>query len=70
MLPINNSYHLLGVSSQSSPSEVKTAYLRMARLYHPDKVKQTDSSGPSFISIHNAYEAIQVDMSTRTIKRQ
>lgn len=39
MLSTSNSYSLLGVNTSSTVEEVKAAYFRLARLYHPDKVK-------------------------------
>ena len=30
-------YKLLGISSQATPKEIRTAYLVKAKKYHPDK---------------------------------
>nr|GEY60015.1 chaperone protein DnaJ 11, chloroplastic-like [Tanacetum cinerariifolium] len=48
-------YDILGISSEASGGEIKTAYRKMARTSHPD-VK--DSSGEEFIRIHDAYSTL------------
>ncbi|PWA51266.1 dnaJ domain-containing protein [Artemisia annua] len=48
-------YDILGISSEASGGEIKTAYRKMARISHPD-VK--DSSGEEFIRIHDAYSTL------------
>lgn len=47
---------VLGVNQNSSQNEVKAAYIRLARQYHPDKSK--DAGAQSFVAIHDAYTAI------------
>ncbi|WAQ84688.1 hypothetical protein PtA15_5A261 [Puccinia triticina] len=45
----DNYYKILQVSSDASPSELRTAYLRLIKLHHPDKLKKQShhpSSGP------------------------
>lgn len=70
MVSIGSYYTLLGVSISSSPGEVKAAYFRMARLYHPDKVKEQGSDAPTFVSIRNAYDAIQEDIGKRNEQKK
>jgi DnaJ-domain-containing protein 1 len=48
---------LLGVSLNASDAEVKKAYRRMAKQYHPDVNKTT--SGEMFIRVKQAYELLK-----------
>ncbi|KAI3712819.1 hypothetical protein L1987_71385 [Smallanthus sonchifolius] len=48
-------YRILGISTEATGSEIKTAYRRLARTSHPD-VK--DSSGEEFMKIHDAYSTL------------
>src|SRR4030095_5101447 len=36
-------YAILGVKKEATPDEVKTAYRRLARKYHPDVSKEKDA---------------------------
>lgn len=53
-------YNLLGVSKNSSKSEIKTAYRKLARQYHPDVNKESDAEA-RFKEISNAYEVLSDD---------
>lgn len=48
-------YSLLGLQPDSSVEEIKKAYRRMARLYHPD-MNPAEDAKDIFISITEAYE--------------
>ena len=50
-------YEILGISSNSSDEEVRKAYLKLARKYHPDRNKSKDAE-LQFKKINNAYENI------------
>ena len=50
-------YRLLGVSPEAGADEIKTAYRKMARKYHPDVNKEKDAQA-RFIEIGEAYEAL------------
>jgi hypothetical protein len=50
-------YQLLGITQQSSPDEIKSAYRRMARQWHPDFCKEPDAA-ERFLQIQNAYELL------------
>ncbi|CAF1860595.1 hypothetical protein Bca4012_032909 [Brassica carinata] len=54
-------YSLLGVSEHSTPSELKKAYRRLAKTYHPDVNKDPDAAD-KFIEINNAYEVLLDEM--------
>lgn len=50
-------YEVLRVKQTASPTEIKTAYRSLAKMYHPD-ASPVDSDGRNFIQIHNAYETL------------
>ncbi|KAL8485524.1 hypothetical protein ACS0TY_027711 [Phlomoides rotata] len=53
-------YSVLGVSKNSSKSEIKTAYRKLARSYHPDVNKEAGAED-KFKEISNAYEVLSDD---------
>jgi len=50
-------YEILGVSRESDKEEIKRAYRRLARKYHPD-VNKEDGADERFKEINRAYEAL------------
>ena len=50
-------YRLLGVAPEASGDEIKAAYRKMARKFHPDVNKAKDAQA-RFIEIGEAYEAL------------
>lgn len=50
-------YEILGVSRSASDSEIKSAYRKMARKYHPD-VNKTKEAEEKFKDINEAYEVL------------
>lgn len=50
-------YHILGVSRDASQDEIKRAYRRLARKYHPDISKESDSE-TKFKDLGEAYEVL------------
>lgn len=57
----DNAYEILGVKSDASEKEIKTAYRRLALIHHPDR--QADPSAKEeacakFAAIANAYEVL------------
>ena len=54
---MNNYYEILGLSPGASPDEVKKAYRKLARKYHPD-VNNDPNAENKFKEITSAYEAI------------
>ncbi|XP_028752830.1 chaperone protein dnaJ 11, chloroplastic [Neltuma alba] len=71
-------YEVLRVNQNASPTEIKSAYRSLAKLYHPDSaVRQSESDGRDFIAIHNAYETLSdpsaralYDLSLRAARRR
>jgi len=60
----NNAYKILEVEPESSDSDVKTAYRKMVKKYHPDKVITDDpaikkGAEEKFRQVQMAYEQIQ-----------
>ncbi|KAL5075802.1 hypothetical protein RYX36_014786 [Vicia faba] len=53
-------YTVLGVSRNSTKSEIKTAYRKLARNYHPD-VNKEPGAEDKFKEISNAYEVLSDD---------
>ncbi|RYZ70850.1 MAG: J domain-containing protein, partial [Lysobacteraceae bacterium] len=51
-------YQVLGVEPSAGDAEIKTAYRRMARKYHPDVSKEAGAED-KFKSVNEAYEALR-----------
>ena len=56
-------YEILGVKPDASEADIKSAYRRLARKYHPDVSKESDAE-EKFKSVNEAYEALK-DVSRR-----
>lgn len=59
MLSMNgkNYHHILGVSVESDLAEIKRAYRRLAKKYHPDKNRRKNGS-KRFAQIVEAYRIL------------
>ena len=57
-MPDNNYYDILGVSRDASGPEIKRAYRRLARKYHPDVNPGDKSAEAKFKKINEAYEVL------------
>ena len=58
---MNNPYKVLGVSEDASQEEIRTAYLKLVKKYHPDKYTDTDLkelANEKLVEINEAYEAV------------
>jgi curved DNA-binding protein len=51
-------YEILGVKADASDADIKSAYRRLARKYHPDVSKESGAE-EKFKSINEAYEALK-----------
>ncbi|GGN91076.1 DnaJ domain-containing protein [Saccharibacillus kuerlensis] len=56
-MPDKNHYHVLGVEANASQSEIKKAYQKLAKQWHPD-VNKTQGAEERFKEIAAAYEVI------------
>lgn len=51
-------YQILGVSKTATDAEIKSAYRKLARKYHPDLNKDDKTAAEKFKEISNAYDII------------
>lgn len=51
-------YEVLGVDREASTDEIKLAYRKLARKYHPDVNKEDPKAKDKFIEIQEAYEVL------------
>ena len=52
-----NYYDILGVGKDASPEDIKSAYRRLAKKYHPDINKEADAA-EKFKEVNEAYECL------------
>jgi len=53
-----NCFHILGVNENSNDNEIKYAYLKLVKLYHPD-VNKDENAIEKFKEISYAYEILK-----------
>jgi hypothetical protein len=64
-LPLQSHFDVLGLGAQASPDDVKDAYLRMARRFHPDAVRDpqladlTEAAKAIFLRLSDAYNVLR-----------
>jgi molecular chaperone DnaJ len=51
-------YHILGVSRGASPDEIKKAYRKLSKQYHPDRNKGGKAAEEKYKQINRAYECL------------
>ena len=54
---MNNLYEILGLQINASHYDIKNAYHKLIKIYHPDKNKSIEAHD-KFIQIHSAYEIL------------
>lgn len=52
-------YAVLGVSTQATASEIKAAYRRLSKLYHPDMNRNDPHYTDRFIQVKQAYDVLK-----------
>lgn len=52
-------YEILGVSKDASPEEMRRAYLKLAKLYHPDKTGGDKAAEDKLKEINAAYDTLK-----------
>ena len=55
---MSNYYEVLGVSKDASDKEIRQAFRRLARQYHPDVNKNDAAAGDKFKDINEAYSVL------------
>src|SRR5215470_16775382 len=58
LMQFKDYYDTLGVKPESSEAEIKSAYRKLARKYHPDVSKESGAE-EKFKGINEAYEALK-----------
>ncbi|CRK43532.1 hypothetical protein BN1723_005708, partial [Verticillium longisporum] len=59
-------YNLLGIDKQASDREIKSAYRKLSKKYHPDKNPGDETAKEKFVEVSEAYEAL-IDPEQRRI---
>lgn len=57
-MPQKDPYEILGVSRTATPDEIKRAYRRLAKEFHPDRNKDKKDSERKFKEVQAAYEVV------------
>jgi curved DNA-binding protein CbpA len=70
LAPLPDHYQILQVSPQASPSEIKQAFRRLARQYHPDLNPQDPAAEEIFRRVRAAYDVLSDNIQRRYYDEQ
>mmetsp|Transcript_10625 Transcript_10625/g.18232 ORF Transcript_10625/g.18232 Transcript_10625/m.18232 type:complete len:728 (-) Transcript_10625:72-2255(-) len=62
-------FELLGVTAYASDKEIKAAYRRLSRIYHPDKNPGDLEAEKRFVKLAKAYEALTDDVAKENYRK-
>lgn len=65
-----NYYEILGVSRKNSKEEIKLAYRKLAKKYHPDTNKDNEEAENMFKNINEAYDTLMNEEKRKKYDRQ
>ena len=61
-------YNVLGLKKHATKEEIKRAYKKLAKIYHPDTNQDSLNGCSKFIEIHEAYEFLMEDFDDNNYK--
>jgi molecular chaperone DnaJ len=67
--PKNDDYATLGLKKDASDDEIKLAYRRLAKKYHPDLNKEDPNTKENFMKVQKAFENIRDDTKSISIRK-
>ena len=59
---LQDDFELLGIPATSSKKEIKSAYFKKAKLFHPDNKNSSESSRFNFQKLNDAYNRVLEDI--------
>ena len=60
-------YEVLGVEKNASAAEIKSAFRKLAKKYHPDLNKDDPSAAEKFKEAQEAYEVLSDEQKKKSI---
>jgi len=60
-----NHYEVLGVNQNASTAQIKTAYIKLSKKFHPDQNRSDSTAHMKFIEINEAYSILNSPVSRR-----
>jgi len=67
---VKDYYRILGIDPKASPDEVKKAYRKLARKYHPDRNPGDEKAEEHFKEVQEAYDILSSPESRRRYDRR